>query len=76
MLKECRFIVILLVFVLLFIGCPNSQIVRNTPGKTTGEIYVDSPEVYTRERLVNDRLEQEAWLRSQGYTRSPMLPYY
>jgi hypothetical protein len=30
-----------------------------------GRIYVDSPEVYTRERLVNDRYEQDYWLREQ-----------
>lgn len=48
-----------------FFGCPNPRISINIPGTTTGDIYVDSPEVYTRERLVNDRLEQEAWLRSQ-----------
>ncbi|GAB4372725.1 MAG: hypothetical protein Kow00114_34300 [Kiloniellaceae bacterium] len=28
-----------------------------------GAIYVDSPEIYTRERLVNDRYQQDAWLR-------------
>jgi hypothetical protein len=30
-----------------------------------GAIYVDSPEVYTRERLVNDRYEQDGWLREE-----------
>jgi hypothetical protein len=30
--------------------------------RTFGTIYVDSPQVYTRERLVNDRFRQEAWL--------------
>jgi len=29
---------------------------------TYGSIFVDSPEVYTRERLVNDRFLQDAWL--------------
>jgi hypothetical protein len=33
--------------------------------QTYGEIWVDSPEVYTRERLVNDRFVQEAWLTAQ-----------
>lgn len=32
---------------------------------TSGKIYVDSPEVYTRERLVNDRYDQDYWLRQQ-----------
>lgn len=35
------------------------------PFTTTGQIYVDSPEVYTRERLVNDRYEQDYWLRQR-----------
>lgn len=30
-----------------------------------GSIYVDSPEVYTRERLINERLNEEAWLDQQ-----------
>jgi hypothetical protein len=34
-------------------------------GSTYGLIFVDTPEVYTRERLVNDRFEQDAWLRRQ-----------
>lgn len=45
-------------------GCPSKTNI-NTTGTTAGYIYVDSPEVYTRERLVNDRLEQEEWLRTQ-----------
>lgn len=32
---------------------------------TLGEILVDSPEVYTRERLVNDRFRQGAWLNER-----------
>ncbi|QQO56506.1 MAG: hypothetical protein N838_27220 [Thiohalocapsa sp. PB-PSB1] len=35
------------------------------PFVTRGTIYVDSPEVYTRERLVNDRYDQDWWLREQ-----------
>jgi hypothetical protein len=35
------------------------------PFTTQGTIYVDSPEVYTRERLVNDRYDQDFWLRRQ-----------
>ena len=35
------------------------------PFTTKGKIYVDSPEVYTRERLVNDRYNQDYWLRKQ-----------
>lgn len=36
-----------------------------SPFTTKGKIYVDSPEVYTRERLVNDRYDQDYWLRKQ-----------
>ncbi len=35
------------------------------PFSTTGSVYVDSPEIYTRERLVNDRYDQDFWLRKQ-----------
>jgi hypothetical protein len=35
------------------------------PFTTKGKIYVDSPEVYTRERLVNDRYDQDYWLKKQ-----------
>ena len=35
------------------------------PFSTTGSVYVDSPEIYTRERLVNDRYDQDFWLREQ-----------
>jgi hypothetical protein len=35
------------------------------PFTTTGKIFVDSPEVYTRERLVNDRYDQDFWLRQR-----------
>src|SRR5437870_811661 len=31
----------------------------------SGYIYLDSPEVYTRERLINERLSEEAWLTKQ-----------
>ncbi|WP_152536092.1 hypothetical protein [Mesorhizobium loti] len=35
------------------------------PFETRGAIYVGSPEVYTRERLVNDRYDQDYWYRAQ-----------
>lgn len=35
-------------------------------GPTTGGlVYVESPEVYTRQRLVNDRYLQDSWLRGK-----------
>ncbi len=33
--------------------------------ETTGLVFVESPEVYTRQRLVNDRYQQDAWLRGK-----------
>ena len=43
------------------------MVVGNPLGKpaTLGRIIVDTPEIYTRERLVNDRLIHEAWLLEQ-----------
>jgi hypothetical protein len=51
-------------FVAVFavIGWPRPPV---WPFVTGGEIFVESPEVYTRERLVNDRYRQDFWLRSQ-----------
>jgi hypothetical protein len=43
-------------------GCANRNF---SPGTTKGVIVVDSPEVFTRERIVNDRRLQEAWLKKQ-----------
>lgn len=33
--------------------------------ETGGLVFVESPEVYTRQRLVNDRYQQDAWLQSK-----------
>jgi len=38
---------------------------RNEPGTGLGQITISSPRVETRERLINERREQEAWLRKQ-----------
>jgi hypothetical protein len=32
------------------------------PAETSGQIFVNGPQVYTRERLVNDRYQEDAWL--------------
>lgn len=48
-----------LVCMALLAGCKTLD--RNEPGL----ILVGSPQVVTRERLVNDRLEQEKWLKAQ-----------
>ena len=47
-------------------GCATDFVTaNNSPGTTFGKIYVDSPEVYSRERLVKDRFQQDAWLREK-----------
>jgi hypothetical protein len=47
-------------------GCAMNPVsVASKPGTTFGKIYVDTPEVYSRERLVNDRFQQDAWLREK-----------
>lgn len=44
-------------------GCANLNFSPGTTNK--GVITIDSPEVFTRERVVNDRRTQEAWLKKQ-----------
>ncbi|HMQ92739.1 MAG TPA: hypothetical protein PKA33_06180 [Amaricoccus sp.] len=46
--------------VLLVVGLRASSV--GPLEETFGRIYVESPEVYTRQRLVNDRYQQEWWL--------------
>lgn len=61
-------VVILILIVAAFIGSllvyfyPIEGPPSKAAGSTYGRITVDSPEVYTRERMVNDRFSQEAWL--------------
>lgn len=55
-----------LLTILAVTGCAtNPGPITSKPGTTYGKIYVDTPEVYTRERLVNDRFQQDAWLREK-----------
>ena len=57
---------IILLVTLLVSGCATEvELVSSSPGTTFGKIYVDTPEVYSRERLVNDRFRQDAWLREK-----------
>lgn len=49
---------------LLGTGC-DTLLRRNEPGTNYGQIYVGSPRIEGRERLINDRGEQEHWLRDQ-----------
>ena len=49
-------------FAFLITGCTPFYMEKGT---TYGEIKIGKPRVTTRERLVNDRLEEEAWLKKQ-----------
>ncbi len=42
---------------------PPAPPTKKIPFDEAGAIFIDSPEIYTRERLVNDRYQQDAWLR-------------
>jgi hypothetical protein len=53
---------LLTILLLHFIGLISVNIY---PFSTTGSVFVDSPEIYTRERLVNDRYDQDYWLHEQ-----------
>jgi hypothetical protein len=44
-------------------ACGSSLIERDVPGTTYGRIEVGTPRIVSRERLVNDRLEQEEFLK-------------
>jgi hypothetical protein len=51
---------------LVSVGCATDfAATSSAPGTTFGRIYIDTPEVYSRERLVNDRFQQDAWLRAR-----------
>lgn len=50
---------------LLTVGCSSLLAKRNEPGTNFGQIYVGSPRIEGRERLINDRGEQERWLRER-----------
>ena len=56
-------IVLLFIIIIIIWMSPQNMVSIFLP--STGEIYVSSPAVYTRERLVNDRNDQDFWLRSQ-----------
>lgn len=58
------FLLVLLVLVTVTIW-PWVQTLPLRPITTRGQIFVESPEVYTRERLVNDRYGQAFWLEQQ-----------
>ena len=48
----------------MLIGC-GTAIFKHKPGTTYGEIFVGPPRVTGRERLVNDRLVEDLWLKEQ-----------
>lgn len=54
-----------LVILLLVNIWPWIQRLPISPITTKGRIFVESPEIYTRERLVNDRYSQAFWLEQQ-----------
>jgi len=56
------YIIVLLIFLLV---APGLLYFSVGIFSSDGEIYVGSPSVYTRERLVNDRNEQDRWLKQQ-----------
>src|SRR4051794_11635000 len=47
--------------------------IDSTP-ETEGTIFVETPQVYTRERLVNDRFVQESWLRNELEGKITLAP--
>ena len=49
---------------LLFVNFQPTRFIGWVLGPT-GKVYVSSPGVYTRERLVNDRNDEDFWLRAQ-----------
>ena len=50
----------------LFLGaCDSGAIFLAKPGTTTGVVTLNSAQVYSRERLLNDRNREVAWLRGQ-----------
>jgi hypothetical protein len=53
----------ILAIVVYFVAFSDEPIRNRGAGAALGEIYVDSPEIYTRERLVNDRFREDAWLK-------------
>ncbi|MCP5244227.1 MAG: hypothetical protein H6940_12500 [Burkholderiales bacterium] len=57
-------VAVVMAIILLFYFLPyrSTESSMHSIGSTYGRILVDSPEVYTRERMVNDRFRQEAWL--------------
>ena len=55
-------VAVLVAFCAVWVG-PGIMARINPP--TTGAIYVSGPQVYTRERLVNDRYREDAWLLNQ-----------
>jgi len=57
-------LVALALAVTIYLDLSSNPARNKGPGKSFGTILVDSPEIYTRERLVNDRFREDAWLKS------------
>ncbi|RMH20980.1 MAG: hypothetical protein D6696_06815 [Acidobacteria bacterium] len=73
LLKE---LLILLLAATLLAGAAGAeqQLNPEKASKKYGEIFVGSPEIVTRERLVNDRLRQERWLMAE-LDKSDEVPF-
>src|SRR5215208_5002779 len=55
-----------LIALLLLLGAYGAYILTNWEAlapQTEGTVFIETPQIYTRERLVNDRFVQESWLR-------------
>ena len=55
----------LLAAFLVFIYAPEIKRAYFHLNPKPGFIFVESPEVYTRERLINERLSEDAWLHNE-----------
>ena len=55
-----RYAIVAAALIVLIVG-----VTTGGAGFGSGSIFVGSPEVYTRERLVNDRYDQDYWLHAQ-----------
>jgi hypothetical protein len=54
--------IVVILFAVYFFKTPILEFIDHAD---VGKIVVNSPTVYTRQRLVNDRLDQAHWLRTQ-----------
>src|SRR5690348_3123912 len=67
--------------IVLFVGCSiavvlipisYANIIRSHGEENYGKILVEGPQIYTRERLVNDRYREDAWLLKKLKVAQPI----